>query len=266
MARYMKVTLISFISTLEYRMDFFLDLISKFFPALIQCFMWTAIFANSTEKIIMNYTYHQIMVYTTFSIFTTAMVSVNIHWKIAEEIKNGNLSKYLILPIKYFGYKVFQFLGIKIMEVAVVFLGIVVVATFFRRTNYVFLKLENIVFYTFFILLGLILQFLIYYCVSCLAFWMGECGGVFIVIQVTSSIVSGAIFPLDVFGSKVLNISRLLPFYYITYFPTNIMIGKITVAGIYSGILVMGVWIILLSIVSYLLWNRGMKRYIAMGG
>lgn len=266
MLKYLKLTLAAIMGTMEYRMDFFLEFISKFFPVVIQWFMWTAIFMNATETIIMNYTYKQMIIYTVLSIYTTAFVSVNVHWTISEEIKSGKLSKYLVLPVQYFWYKVFYFGGTKLVEGMLVAIGFIITIIYFWKIKYINPRMINILFFFVILLLALALQFLISYCFSCLAFWMGECGGVFIIIQVISMIVSGAIFPLDIFGNHVLAISKIFPFYYITYFSTNVIIGKISLPEILQGILVMSIWIILLLSITKLLWNKGLKKYIAAGG
>lgn len=266
MTKYFKVSAVAFINTLEYRLDFFFDLISKFFPAVIQWFMWTSIFSNSSDKVIMNYTYDQMILYTIISVFVASFISVNIHWGIAEEIKNGILSKYIILPLKYFWYKVFQFVGSKLVSLSIVGIGICIVLYWFQSTGYVTVTVRRTGAFLAIVLLALALQYLIYYCVAGIAFWLGECGGVFTVINVISLIISGAVFPLDIFGRYVVKISQFFPFYYITYFPTNVVIGKVSQGQIQNAICVMIIWFILLSCLSVLIWKKGLRKYIAAGG
>lgn len=266
MEKYQKVSVISLINTLEYRLDFFFDLISKFFPAIIQFFMWTAIFQNSQNEIIMNYTYNQMILYTIISIFVSTLLAVNIHWGIAQDIKNGTLSKYLVLPINYLFYKVFQFIGSKLSETFLVGVGMALIVFVFHVKGVVTINSLQIGLFVLIAVMALFLQFLIYYCISGIAFWIGDCGGIFTVINVISLIISGSIFPLDIFGEPVVKISQLFPFYYITYFPTNVIIGKATGSEIVRSAFMIGAWILIMAFCINFIWKKGMKRYIAAGG
>lgn len=266
MVKYWRVGIIAFMGTLEYRFDFLFDLLSKFFPALIQVFLWTAIYTNSTHRIIMGYSYQQMILYTVMSIFITGILAVNIHWKISEDIKNGYLSKYFVLPIEYFWYQFFQFLGTKVMEWLMIAVGMGGTLYLFWLKKYVEMDSQRLLIFIPVIVLAFALQYLLYYCMSAIAFWLGECGGVFIVLQVISLIVSGSIFPLDIFGEKVVWISGWLPFYYITYFPTNLFIGRVSNQQIYNALVVMLIWLAILKVFSRIIWEVGKKRYVAMGG
>lgn len=266
MEKYLKVSVISWINTLEYRLDLFFDLISKFFPAMIQYFMWTAIFNNAPNDIIMNYTYHQMILYTVISIFVSTLLSVNIHWGIAQDIKNGTLSKYLILPVSYLFYKVFQFIGSKLSDSILVGFSLFLVIILFQVKKVIAINLPLAGIFLLVAVMALILQFLIYYCISGIAFWIGDCGGIFTVVNVIASIISGAVFPLDIFGEPIVKISQLFPFYYITYFPTNVILGKATEGEMVKAIVMIGLWILVLTFFMRFIWKKGMKRYIAAGG
>lgn len=266
MEKYLKVSTVSFINTLEYRLDFFFDLISKFFPAIIQFFMWTAIFSNSPDAVILNYTYNQMILYTVISIFVSNFISVNVHWGLAQDIKNGILSKYIILPLNYFWYKAFNFIGAKISDIVLISIGMSTVIFFFWKTGFFQIQVLQVVVFCFVAVLALILQFLICYSMAGIAFWLGECGGIFTVVNVISLIISGAIFPLDIFGETVVKVSQIFPFYYITYFPTNILIGKIPLEEVLPSVFVMLIWLVILSLCAVFIWKEGMKKYIAAGG
>ncbi|KWX89047.1 hypothetical protein AMQ83_02950 [Paenibacillus riograndensis] len=264
--KYLHVSTISFVSTLEYRMDFVFGLLSKFFPAIIQFFMWTAIFTNSPDSIILNYTYNEMILYTVLSIFVSSLVTVDVQYSISSDIKNGMLSKYLILPVNYFFYKVFQFIGSKISDVLVIVLGMGIVLVFFNANQMIEMNWVKIFNFGVVAVMAFVVQYLITFLFANIAFWIGECGGIFTVINVISLIISGAIFPLDIFGDRVIAISKLFPFYYITYFPSNVLIGKISGAEVASGLLIMVLWVLGLSLFCCVIWNHGKKKYIAAGG
>ncbi len=85
-------------------------------------------------------------------------------------------------------------------------------------------------------------------------------------INLFTLILSGAIFPLDIFGGDMLRFFDVLPFKYTTYFPTNILTGRLDGNLIIFGIIIQFIWIIILLIMSNFLWKLGMKKYVAVGG
>lgn len=264
--KYIKVFQISMQNMLEYRSDFLFTLLSRFFPVIIQIFMWTAVYRASAEKEVMGYTYIQMMTYTILSVFVSSILSVDIHYKIAGDIKDGVLSKYLILPLDYYRYQAAGFLGGKISETVLSSAGIILVCLVMRRRNLILLTAAEALIFVLFGVLALLLQFVMHYCLACLAFWFGECGGVFTAVGVIARIVSGAVFPLDIFGGVAVSISKVFPFYYTTYFLTNILLGKSGRKELLFGLTVIAAWIIVLFLIGKMLWNKGQKRYIAAGG
>lgn len=264
--KYVKVFQISMQNILEYRTDYLFSLLSRFFPVVIQLFMWSAVYQASDEKVIMGYTYIQMITYTILSVFVSGILSVDVHYKVAVDIKNGLLSKYLILPLSYYGYQAAGFLGRKISETIVLGAGIMIVCLVMQLQDLIMVTAADALIFVFFWILVLVLQFVMYYCLACLAFWFGECGGFFIVIDVVARIVSGAIFPLDIFGRLAVDISKLFPFYYTTYFLTNILLGKNGKEELLFGLGAIVSWILILCLAGKFLWNKGQKMYIAAGG
>ena len=116
------------------------------------------------------------------------------------------------------------------------------------------------------VLLGLGVNCLLFYCISSLAFWATEVSGVFVAVTVFANILSGGIFPLDVFGETAQKVFKLLPFQYVIYFPLNIITGKTLGGEAVWGLGMQLLWLAGLYLLSLVLWRAGMRRYIAVGG
>lgn len=263
-SKYMKILSVGFLNSIEYRMDFLLGLLSCFFPIVIQFYMWTAIYSG--KDTVLKYTYNQMLIYAVLAALITKMVSTGFEGEINNDIRNGGLSKYVIQPISYFFYRACKFIGEKLVHLIIVFFLIMSFLFYFQLTGDIVIEFSKILLFILVIFLALILKFLIFYAVSVIAFWMQECGGLFIAIDVISMVIAGGIFPLDIFGETVVLISKYLPFYYLTYFPVKILNGMFEYSDIYSGIIIQLIWILLLLIAIKGLWRVGMKKYIAAGG
>ena len=94
-------------------------------------------------------------------------------------------------------------------------------------------------------MLALTLNFFIFYCVALLSFWLTDVNLMFGTISVVLVVVSGGIFPMDIFGEKLAFLIGLLPFSYTTQFPVNIINGKLTLMQAGGGFLCQIFWIAL---------------------
>jgi ABC-2 type transport system permease protein len=116
------------------------------------------------------------------------------------------------------------------------------------------------------LVLAIALNFMIFYCISAISFWIVEIGFLFEGIRITTVLLSGGIFPLEVFGETFQQVMSLLPFKYTVSFPINILTGKIPPGEIGLGLVVQCVWIGLCMLLAGYLWRLGSKRYVAVGG
>ena len=114
--------------------------------------------------------------------------------------------------------------------------------------------------------LAVMLNFLIFYCISAVAFWIVEIGFLFEGIRIVFVLLSGGIFPLEVFGQRFVQVMNFLPFKYTVNFPINVLNGRTTPAEVALGLLVQCVWIGLCLLLSRYLWQMGSQRYVAVGG
>jgi ABC-2 type transport system permease protein len=264
--KYIKAYLMGLQSAMEYRTDFILSILSGAFVILIQCFLWTAIFKSSKNSIIYGYTFSQMITYSIMAGLVAKIVATGFEWEIAEDIKNGGLNKFIVQPIGYFNYRVACFIGRKALQLSVMFVICLGALLFCNTILDLELKIIRVLIFLPFAFLAMLLNFLIYYALSTLAFIMTEVWGVFIAAGQGILMLSGGIFPLDVFGKKVSNILSLLPFKYIIFYPVNIVNGRLSFKEIFIGAIIQAFWIIIMFIVANSCWKSGMRKYVAVGG
>lgn len=255
-----------FQSALEYRADFILSMFTGVFVIIIQCFLWAAVFAAASTPVVYGYTFPEMISYSIVAGIVARIVATGFELDIAEDIKNGGLSKFIVQPIGYFYFRIFSFLGKKALQSLVLFFISIAVLLVCSKT--IGLKLDYIRILIFIpaSFLAMLINFLIYYSISALAFVMAEVWGVFAATGQGVLMLSGGIFPLDVFGDKAAMVLGLLPFKYIVFFPVNIVNGRLTMSEILSGVILQIVWILVLLVVAVLSWKSGMKKYVAVGG
>lgn len=265
--KYYAVYLLGFETALEYRGNFFLNLIGVFFPVMMQYFVWNAVFTGKpAESRMFGLTYEEAVTYTLCAGFIGRLVLTDCHHRISPDIKSGVLSQYLVQPVNYIVSQMFRSVGEKILEFGLVF---TVMCTFvFTLSPVIGLTLSPAAFLFFLaaLLPAVILNFLLFLCVSMIAFKLTEVGRLYAIVDILVAIVSGGIFPLSIFGGKAEAVFGFLPFTYTTYFLTGLLNGSFEGAEFVKGLCMQGIWIVLLSFLCKAAWKKGLKKYVAVGG
>ncbi|MCL1823890.1 MAG: ABC-2 family transporter protein [Oscillospiraceae bacterium] len=265
-SKYTTVVKLGIQEAVEYRIDFLFNMINGCFTVFIQFFMWTAIYGTSENDVLYGFSYPQMMVYIIMAGILANVTSTGFEYEIADDIREGTLSRFLVQPIAYFPYRTVLFLGRKILAFVVIVVVSAVTLTVLHFTLGAEFAAMNILLTFLIVPLSLLLNSVIFYCVSMAAFWMTRAWGVFQGMGVISMVLSGGIFPLDVFGETAKSIFMLLPFQYVVYFPLNIICGNMNGNDILFGIAAQIFWIVAVYGLSRILWRLGMKKYIAAGG
>lgn len=253
-------------NALEYRADFFLSLLSTVFPIIIQTFLWTFIYSSPNASVNNGYTYSQIMLYTLLAGMVSKLVANGFEHEINQDIKTGGLNKFIVRPIGYLPYRLCSFAGGKVPAAGILAVVVALVLAVAAPLLGATIDPVRIPLFLGSLALGVLLNFAIFYCIAMLGFWFTEIANLFGTINIVVVVISGGVFPLDIFGPAVKRITDLLPFKYTTQFPVDVINGKLAFADIGWGLLSQGVWIALLLGLAYLMWNRGLKRYVAVGG
>lgn len=251
---------------MEYRSNFILSMFSGIFTILIQYYLWTAIFSNSKSPTVYGYTYIQMITYTLLAGLISKIVGAGFESNIADDIKNGGLSKFIVQPMGYILFRVSNFLGGKTIFFGVALMIISVILIILKTAQGLTISYIRIAAFLVVLLFAIILNGLIFFNISTVAFWVLESSHLFAIAGFIINIFSGGLFPLDIFGPVISNILRYMPFQYIIYFPINVINGKMSLSLVIEGLAIQCIWIALFGIFARVFWNSGMKRYTAAGG
>jgi ABC-2 type transport system permease protein len=266
LSKYSKAFELGFQAALEYRLNFLLSLISAAYPIFIQTFMWTAIYGSSSEGVVYGYTYQQMIAYTFLAGLVARIVRTGFEYEIMEDIKNGKFSQFLVQPLGYFPYRLCCYFGQKLPGLTMILGILAVVLAGLSALGILSLEFYRVLAFLATLVLAMALNFLIFYCFSSVAFWIIEIGFLFEGIRIVTILLSGGIFPLEVFGARFLQIMNLLPFKYTVSYPINVLSGKISAGETAQGVLAQCVWIVVCLAIADFLWRVGSRRYVAVGG
>ena len=264
--KYVKTFELGFQTALEYRVNFAISLISAAYPIIVQSFLWTAIYLNASGSTVYGFTYRQIIAYTFLAGLVARIVRTGFEYEIMDDVKNGRYSKFLVQPVGYFPYRLASFFGAKLPNLAMIGGILIIVLVGLNAFWGVSIELARLLIFPLTLALAMTLNFMIFYCISAVAFWLVEIGFLFEGVRIVIILLSGGIFPLEVFGSRFVQIMGLLPFKYTISYPITVLNGRAALSGVPAGMLIQCVWIGACLLLSRALWRTGSKKYVAVGG
>ena len=183
-------------------------------------------------------------------------------------MKNGNLCYELARPKNLYFMWYFKVLGQRLANVVMRFLPLVIVVSLLPSPFQLGGACSVSAFFLFLLSLGigalLVTALSVLYPIITLR-TLNEKGIVNIVI-VLADILSGVVVPIPFFPEVLQDISRLLPFQYISDLPFRIYVGDIGISAGLGGIVIQFIWLFLLIIIGFFIMKHSMKRVVVQGG
>jgi ABC-2 type transport system permease protein len=113
--------------------------------------------------------------------------------------------------------------------------------------------------------LAMILNYLSCYNLAMLAFWVTRMDGVGEAWFGASLFFGGRLAPLTIMPGPIQKIASALPFKWVIWFPSEALIGHLSVSSLRGGLINQLAWIAVGLLGFRVLWRAGIKRYSAVG-
>lgn len=247
-----------------YRFEFFNSLtVSIMVPVMIQLALWQSIFSDPQTTTIAGQTYPQFLQYTLVSVLFFQIRGGDHDFELAELIRTGGLSQYLLRPIGFLRYFYCQAIGSKIIVLLVCLVCALIAHSYadaFKNTSLLSIFLGFTL-----ALLGNVIHYLLSCLLTVVAFYWEEATSLLMAKNLVTSVLCGEIIPLALFPQKYLSVMEYLPFHLYVYTPTQIANQAIASTQILQMFAVAIVWIVILSILLNFAFNTGLKRYQSLG-
>jgi ABC-2 type transport system permease protein len=249
-----------------YRWNFFLRSLFGLFPLLGTVFIWGAIFEAKGGGI-NNFDYASVVYYFLLVLVLDSLITPgDDEWQVAADIRDGQMNSFLVKPMNYLVYRIALFVSNRLLYTVVTLPVVILVFVVFQHYLVWPSSWATWILAMISVFLAASLQFLISYSVAMLAFWMLEISTAVFIIYSFEYFLSGHMFPLGFMPVAFQEILRLLPFPYELYFPISIFMGKVHGAALWEGLLIQFCWVLIIAFGANTLWQRGLKRYQAVGG
>lgn len=263
--RYARIFFLHMEEVLEYRVKSFVYFLRAFISTAILMMFWQAASRGSSSAL-HGWTATHIQSYYLLLMLVGGMIMAHVEEDVAiEDIREGQLTSYLLKPFPYFLYKLYQETPFRLLRgsfsVITFFIFTVLVGvsvTFAQDPLIIALSIITCV-------LAYTMSFVFKMNIGLIAFWFTDVWGLFEIVEVFVLIGGGFLMPLNFLPEAIGNIAQLLPFAYMIFFPVVALLGKLTTSHLVSIIGIQLVWIAIFSFTYSLLWRSGVKKFTGMG-
>ena len=268
MRKYWHVINIGIQNNLTYRFNFLARALFGLIPLVAILYVWRTIYGGKgIDATVGSYVLAEMISYYLLAAVVDALTAVNEDdWQIAADIKDGNISQFLMKPIDYLSYRLCLFVSGRITYLSV---AAIPLALFIFSLKKYFILPESWTVFALFslsLILTALLQFFLSYTMAMLAFWVLEVSTFIFIVYAFEYIASGHLFPLDILPNPVQQVLFYLPFPYQMFFPVSIYMGKTSGSDLAAGLLLQAAWVLIAYVAARLSWARGIRKYAAAGG
>src|SRR5215831_15046984 len=200
MKKYWHVLNIGVQNNLTYRFNFLARTLFGFIPLVAVLFVWRTIYTgNGQGSTIGTYSLPEMISYYLVVTLVDALTAVNEDdWQIAADIKDGNISQFLLKPIDYLTYRFCLFVSGRVTYLAVAAIPLALFILYLRRYFVFPPDWATFGLFLFSTFLTALLQFFISYSLAMLAFWVLEVSTFIFIVFAFEYIASGHLFPLGI--------------------------------------------------------------------
>jgi len=263
---------ISLQERLVYRGDFALGTLIRFLPIITQVFLWGAVFSaveavSGSRRPVAGYTYQAMVGYYLLTMVSRAFSSMpGLASGVAREIREGTVKKYLVQPVDMLEFLLLTRVAHKLVYYVVAVGPFALVFWLCRGYLPGWPGPEVMAAYLASLLMAFLLGFFLEATIGMIGFWFLEVTSLLFVYMLLSFFCSGHMFPIDLLPGAWGQAVRLLPLQYLAYFPTAVMLGKVTGPDLARGLCAQFGWMLFFLIAARVTFHYGVRRYSGFGG
>jgi ABC-2 type transport system permease protein len=262
MKKYLTLFRVNWQKSLQYRFAVVVYILGYSIYISVLLYLWTAIYRDGGK--IGNYELPELLTYYLLQLVVNTVIFSYVSWEIIDQIKDGLFSNFLTKPIHAFRYWLTVDLSGKVLEIIFITLAIGLMALFVAKHFFFPHHPQDWLYFLLAVFLAILLAFELDFCIGMIAFWLIQVRVFKYMLQSIIFFFAGALLPIDIFPETLRRIAEALPFQYLVFFPVSIYLGK--VSNPWPSLLAMIGWIFVLYVLANFLLDRGIRRYVAVGG
>lgn len=259
MELYWNIVKFNFFRFLTYPFEIIAGVAKRSASIVFLILFWSIIGKYSSNLINLKDIISYFLIASSVNAFVMAEYIVFGDW-ISDIVKQGDLNNFLIKPVSILPFlysTYFGKIGLRLcFSVITLILGLLISPP---------QSLTAVILFIIFLIIAIIISFSFNIFVGVLAFYITEVKGIRNAIGHFVGILSGASAPLTLFPLGLKEFILLTPFPYMIYGPTNSLKINTVDANVVNSLAISTFWAVILLVIAYLVWQRGIKEYEAIG-
>ena len=249
-------------TTIEYRAAFLIYMLNIVASPVISLLVWLTV---SEQGVALPYSRGQFVTYYVLLSVVSMLASTWMAPFVAEQIRLGGLSPWLLRPAPYIANFIGNNVGEKIIKLPLLLPLIGLVALFFRADLHLPTDPLAWLLFGLAVPLAAAVAFLLDFVIGSLAFWMQDVNGLIRLKNLVGAFLAGQFIPLALFPPQFTGLLEAQPFRYTLSFPLEVVTGSLTPAATARGFAWQVGYCLGLWGCYRLLWRYGLRSYAATG-
>lgn len=259
-----KFVSISFQKQITYRFDYFVGILNGFLYVFIFTSLWKALYSQFDTTEHNGFTLRAIITYAVM------VLAIRISFTMDDSIiygkvQDGSIAMELIRPTSFFFMNLAENIGHSLFHILARTIPVVIISAFLFDIYVPFEPLRILAFLLSAVI-GYLLISMLNFTVGLLAFWFMEIFPFLLFKYALFTFFAGGIVPIDFFPEALKPLVNFLPFQYMLYYPTVILIGQVPLTEVQPIIITQLIWALIMGVICQFMWNAGKKKLIIQGG
>jgi len=254
-------------TNLAYRFNTFTSFLTEGVFLIVLLYLWTSIYRQGGH--IGAYSLAGLVMYFVLSRFVALITMYDdTAKKMNEEISEGGAINYFLKPLNYLHKEYAYKLGTVAYRIVLYSLILFLILLVLHRLSLsgIISSLPELIFFFAVLMIGITINFLIFFIVGLLSFHFDRIQGLNFTIITFASLFSGNMVPLDLFPKYLFWLGNFLPFKFVVFIPISIATRKISLLESPALIVTGLAWVAGLYFFARGMQYFSFKKYEAYGG
>ncbi|MBA2278780.1 MAG: ABC-2 family transporter protein [Chloroflexia bacterium] len=248
--------------TLIYRGEFVVYMLGIVVGPAVALLVWRAAAASGAA---LPVTMEYLVSYFVLLGVVNMLVSSWLAWWLAEMIRLGQLSTWLVRPASVFIMLLANNLSEKLVKAVILAPMVGVLGWVFRDQLRLPAAPGLWALFGLSVVLAATITFAVDVVLGALAFWFDDIGGFFRLRLIAGAVLSGQMVPLALFPEWTAGFIAVQPFRFMLSFPLELLVGGLSASEVAMGMVLQVGYTVAAVGGAVLIWRRGQRVYAAVG-
>jgi ABC-2 type transport system permease protein len=249
-----------------YRVNFWLSFLLQIVTELaVAYFLWKAVFEANHVDSMNGFSFYGILYYYLFGSFCSRIIQDPNNGDISGEIYQGGLTRYLLYPLSFFLYKFVTAFSAQVVALVQMVACLFIAIWFWKLPSDQSISVSSVLLGSATCLFAGYVYFALSSCLEMVAFWQDAVWNLLVIFRFSGNLLGGLMIPLSFFPHWGKVIVDFTPFPYLYAFPIRCFLGQVGTEEWVHSIIILSGWAAISTVLSRLVWGRGLKFYSGVG-